>query len=70
MDLIPSKHLPPKKNTEIHGIFPMDPRFRFKEFIDHHNRVLEMASGSLGRAEVLTGAAIDVKMLEELHLVN
>lgn len=28
---------------------------QFKEFIDHHNRVLEMASDSLGRAEVLTG---------------
>eukprot|EP00438_Fugacium_kawagutii_P030374 Skav226471 [mRNA] locus=scaffold4441:6945:14292:- [translate_table: standard] len=27
----------------------------FKEFIDHHNRVLEMASDSLGRAEVLSG---------------
>lgn len=28
---------------------------QFKEFIDHHNRVLEMCSDSLGRAEVLTG---------------
>ncbi|CAJ1330344.1 unnamed protein product [Effrenium voratum] len=28
---------------------------QFKEFMDHHNRVLEIASDSLGRAEVMSG---------------
>lgn len=42
--------------------------FRFKEFIDHHNRVLEMCSDSLGRAEVLTGARFWNSMKPRLNV--